>query len=119
MKTEEKNNMIHVPIRPLSINEGYTGKRWKTATHRAWHHSVLFLLPKHYPLPEPPLKIFLTFGITDRFDWDNGIKFICDVIAEKYKFNDKIIRSAAIETEPVLRGEEFFEFSLQHHTKTP
>lgn len=106
--------MIKINIRPLSVNEGYTGKRWKTKAHRCWHNSVLHLLPRNIELPKPPFKIYLTFGITNNFDWDNGIKFICDCIAEKYGFNDKLIRAGNIETELVGKGNEYIEFDLKH-----
>lgn len=102
-----------INIRPLSVNEGYTGRRWKTDAHRAWHRSVLFLLPKMI-LPDPPYEIYLRFGFSSKAsDWDNCCKFFQDTISEKYKFNDKLIRRAVIDVDIVQKGKEYIEFSLK------
>lgn len=106
-------NPFRVNIRPLSVNEGYTGRRWKTEEHRVWHKSVLFLLPSKLQVPPPPYEIYLKFGFSsEKSDFDNCIKFFVDTIAEKYKFNDKKIRRAVIDIEIVDKRKEFVEFSL-------
>ena len=105
-----------INIRPISINEGYSGKRYKTPAHRAWHKSVLFLLPK-IPIPIPPYEIYLKFGFSsEKSDFDNCIKFFVDCLQEKYGFNDKLIRRAIIETEIVEKGKEFIEFEIEKLT---
>ena len=108
--------VTRINIRPLSVNEGYTGRRWKTDAHRAWHKSVLFLLPK-MELPPPPYELYLKFGFSSQAsDFDNCIKFFTDCLADKFKFNDKKIRRAIIDIEIVPKGKEFIEFLLK--TKT-
>lgn len=105
--------MIKLPIKPLSVNEGYRGRRFKTSQHKAWENSVLFLLPK-LKLPDPPYEIYIKFGFSSAAsDWDNGIKFFQDALAKKYGFNDKLIRRAVIETDLVKKGAEFIEWELK------
>lgn len=103
-----------LPIRPLSVNEGYTGKRYKTLAHRAWERGVMVLLPPKFKAPPPPLEIYLKFGFSSRSsDFDNCVKFFIDCLATKYGFNDKLIRRAVIETEIVTKGNEFIQWELK------
>lgn len=104
--------ITRVDIRPLSVNEGYTGRRFKTEAHRAWHRSVLFLLPK-MNVPPPPYEIYLKFGFSsESSDFDNCVKFFVDSLSDKYRFNDKKIRRAIIDVVIVPNGKEYIEFSL-------
>ena len=103
-----------INIKPLSLNEGYTGKRYKTNAHRAWHNDVLLMLPK-LVVPDPPFEIHLKFGFSNKAsDFDNCVKFAVDCLQIKYKFNDKLIRRAIIDTDIVPVGKEYFEFELLH-----
>lgn len=101
-------------IRPLSVNEGYQGRRFKTPEHKRWQDSVTFLLPNNYKLPDAPYEVYYKFGFSSKSsDWDNCIKHFQDCLSEKYKFNDKLIRKAIIETEIVTKGNEFIEWELR------
>lgn len=72
------------------------------------------MLPKNYTVPDYPLEIYLKFGFSStRSDWDNCIKFFQDCLAKKYRFNDKHIRRAVIETEIVKPGNEFIQWELK------
>lgn len=100
-------------IRPLSVNEGYQGRRYKTEAHKRWQTSVMWLLPLSFKLPPPPYQIYLKFGFSSKAsDWDNCCKFFQDALSKKYQFNDKLIRRAVIETEIVPKGKEFIEWDL-------
>lgn len=104
--------MNKIPIRPLSVNEGYKGRRFKTPEHKVWERSVMFLLPK-FTVPPGPLEIYLKFGFSSKAsDWDNCIKHFQDCLSQKYQFNDKQIRRAVIETEIVKKGQEFIVWNL-------
>lgn len=106
--------IIH--IKPLSVNEGYQGKRFKTKTFKHWEEAVLLMLPKELLIPAYPLELYLKFGYSSRSsDWDNGIKHFQDALAKKYRFNDKQIRRAVIETEIVPKGKEFIQWELSHY----
>ena len=108
---------IKINIRPLSVNEAFTGRRFHTKEHKSWTKSVLFLLPK-IKMPEPPFEIYLKYGFSSASsDFDNPTKQVVDSLAAKYGFNDKLIRRAVIETEIVPKGREYFEFLITHFTQ--
>ena len=72
------------------------------------------LLPNDFILPEPPYQIYLKFAFSSASsDWDNCVKQAQDIIAEKYNFNDKLIRRGVVETVIVKKGFEYFEFELK------
>jgi hypothetical protein len=72
------------------------------------------MLPK-IKLPEPPYQIYFKFGFSNpAADYDGPIKICQDVIAEKYRFNDKLIRRCiGIDTEIVPKGKEYFIFNIE------
>lgn len=101
-------------IRPLSVNEGYQGRRFKTKAHKIWETAVQMMLPKGYKVPEYPLEIYLKFGFSSaRSDWDNCVKFFQDCLSKKYNFNDRMIRRAVIDTEIVKPGNEYIQWELK------
>lgn len=112
-----KFSMQKIHIKPLSVNEAYTGKRFKTEAHREWSRRVGNMLPA-IELPEPPYRIYLIFGFSSNAsDWDNPIKAVQDCIAKAYKFNDKLIRAGVVETEIVPKGQEYFGFCIDTYIK--
>jgi len=108
--------MIRINIKPLSVNSAFKGQRFHTKEHKLWSKAVDLMLPKNYVLPEPPYTIYLKFGFSSAAsDWDNCIKQVQDSLAIKYGFNDKLIRRGIVDTEIVKKGQEYFEFSLEHY----
>lgn len=109
---------IHkVPIKALSVNQGYTGKRWKTEKHREWKKSVLMLLPK-IEMPAAPYIIYFIFGLSSSLaDGDACVKHVQDIISERYKFNDKLIKKWIIEVDNVKKGAEYFGFCIDTYIK--
>ena len=104
---------IKVNIKPLSVNDAWKGKRFKTKEYSIYQKNLLLILPSKIDLPEPPYQIYLKFGFSSAHsDWDNPIKPTQDVLAAKYGFNDKLIKKGIVEVESVKKGEEFFEFSI-------
>lgn len=105
---------ITTQIKPLSVNQGYTGKRYKTDAHRIWHQAVMVLLPRDYKVPEGKLEIYLKFGFSsEQSDWDNCVKFFQDCLSKKYNFNDKLIRRAVVEIDIVPAGCEYIQWELK------
>ena len=104
-------------IKPISVNEAFKGRRFHTEAHKLWKMKVMNMLP-HIILPQPPYEIYLKFGFSSTAsDWDNPIKQVQDSLAEKYGFNDKLIRKGVIETDIVPKGQEYFAFKLSHYNK--
>ena len=105
---------VLINIKPLSVNEAFKGRRFKTRKYKEFEERVLSVLPP-LNLPLPPYCIFFRFGFSSKAsDWDNCIKQTQDCLAKKYKFNDKLIRKGIVETEIVPKGCEYFLFSITH-----
>ena len=113
-KTEQKN-FTTINIKPLSVNDAWRGRRFKTDEYKYFEIYTLILLPKELYIPEhEELEIFLEFGVSNKgFDWDNAIKPFVDVLQKKYKFNDNRIYKASVKKTIVKKGEEFVRFELK------
>lgn len=108
------SHCIRIDLKPLSVNDAYTGKRYSTEEKRIFNRQCDILLPNNYKIPEPPFQIYFKFGFSSKAsDYDGPIKVVQDSIAKKYKFNDKLIRRAIIDTEYVKKGKEYFEFKIE------
>lgn len=104
--------MTRVKIKPLSVNEAWQGKRYKTDAYKKYERAVLLMLPK-MKIPDGPLKISFTFGFSNVLcDWDNPVKPIQDIMQKKYGFNDKNIHEANVKKVKVPKGHEYFEFEI-------
>lgn len=105
--------MIRINIKPLSVNEAWQGRRFKTDKYIAYQKLVAYMLPK-IDIPNAPFEVFYKFGFSSASsDWDNPIKPLQDILASHYKFNDKQIKKATITTEMVKKGLEYFEFEIK------
>jgi len=105
--------MYRLPIKPLSVNEAYRGRRFATAKLKKFKADMALLLPKKIELPEGKMCIYFRFGVSSKnADGDNPTKAAQDAIAEVYKFNDKRVYEWHIVKEDVRKGEEFIEFNI-------
>src|SRR5690625_3712830 len=101
-------------IKPLSVNEAWQGKRYKTPKYKAYERALMFMLPKKITLPKKPYKIYLEFGMSSSLsDWDNPIKPFQDVLQSKYKFNDRDIVEAHVKKVKTKKGQEYIKWSIQ------
>lgn len=62
---------IRIDINPLSVNDAWQGRRYKTDEYKRYERAMLYMLPK-MELPEPPYKIVYEFG----FSRHPGSKFL-------------------------------------------
>jgi Holliday junction resolvase RusA-like endonuclease len=105
--------MVSLNIKPLSVNQCWQGKRFKTQKYLKYELDLIYLLPK-ITMPQPPYKIYITFGMSNILsDWDNPVKPFQDILQKKYNFNDKDIMEAHIYKKKVKKGEEFINFSIE------
>lgn len=110
--------MIKLNIKPLSVNEAYQGRRFRTPKHDLFKTAIKYLLPTSYDMPEPPYCIYFEFGVSSALsDGDNLIKLTQDSIADKYGFNDRYIKRWVIDIEHVKKGEEYIKFEIKHLEK--
>jgi Holliday junction resolvase RusA-like endonuclease len=99
-------------IKPLSVNECWQGRRFRTPTYKAYQADVLYRLPA-LKLPVPPYRIYFEFGFSSPLaDWDNPVKPLQDILQKKYNFDDKQIIEAIVKKCRVKKGEEYFTFDL-------
>ena len=70
-----------LPIKPLSVNKAYQGRRFKTKEHNQYCKDVAILLPKGRKI-SGFVKITYDFFLTNwkRTDGDNLVKPLTDVI---------------------------------------
>jgi len=103
-----------IKIKPLSSNEAWKGKRFKTPLYTMFQQEFTLKLPRKIDIPDGPLKITFVFGFSNSAsDYDNAIKQAQDVIASKYGFNDKRIDHAVIHKVRTAKGEEFIWFNIE------
>jgi len=108
--------MNKVGIKPLSVNDAWQGRRFKTDAYKNYEGVMLAYLPK-INLPEPPFKLTLEFGFSSNAsDFDNPVKPFVDILQKKYKFNDKDIHQAVISKKIVPKGSEYTSFLIEHLT---
>lgn len=105
--------MQKINIKPLSVNECWQGKRFKTKKYNIYERELLFLL-KPIKLPLAPYKIYIEFGLSNSLsDWDNPVKPIQDILQKKYGFNDRDIFEANVKKVKVKNGEEYVFFNIE------
>lgn len=78
-----------INIKPLSVNDAWKGRRFKTKAYKQYERDVLFQLKLEMP-PPPPYRIDIEFGFTSSMsDIDNPVKCFMDILQKKYNINDK------------------------------
>ena len=110
---------VKINIKPISVNDCWQGKRYKTSAYTNFERYVLLSLPS-IELPEPPYKINFEFGFSSiKSDWDNPVKPIQDILSKKYGFNDNQIYEATVKKVLVKKGFEYFSYSIESIQKAP
>lgn len=104
---------MRIKIKPLSVNEVWQGKRFKTPRYTKYERDVISIL-KPLKMPEPPLKVEITYGFSSKLaDIDNPCKPFLDILQKHYKFNDRDIYELVQKKEIVSKGQEFIEFDIK------
>lgn len=109
------NKLVLIKAKPLSSNEAWKGRRFKTDMYKIFERALLLMLPASYKVPEEgKLEIFLEFGFSNcGCDWDNPIKPFVDILQKKYGFNDNRIYKGTVLKTIVKKGEEFIKVDLK------
>ncbi len=104
--------MVHLDVKPLSLNNAYRGRRFKTPELEQFKNDVGRLLPR-LTIPDGPLAVSYVFGVSSKAsDGDNLIKAFQDCLGEHYGFNDKRIYEWHVKKVDVPKGREYVEFEL-------
>ena len=104
---------MRIDIKPLSVNQCWQGKRFKTPKYKQYEKDMFMMLPK-IDIPEPPFKVYYEFGFSSaNSDLDNPIKPLQDILQKKYGFNDKDIFEMTAKRVKVTKGNEYLIFELK------
>jgi len=107
--------VIHKKVKPLSVNQCWIGRRFKTPAYKAYEKYLMMTLPKMV-VPVAPYSVYFEWGFSSASsDYDNPIKPTQDILQKKYGFNDKEIVMALIRKKKVAKGDEYFIFEIDHY----
>jgi len=110
---EAHRNLIKIDIKPLSVNEAWRGRRFKTDKYKQFERDLMFLLPG-LSVPEGELFIQIEWGLSSKSaDIDNPLKSFLDILQKKYSFNDKEIMELIVTKKHVSKGEEYIKFKIK------
>lgn len=105
--------MVKIPIKPLSVNDVWQGRRFKTKDYSVYEQELYYTLPK-LKIPEGKLTLTLIFGFSSKgSDIDNCIKPFTDVLQKKYGFNDNRIYKLYVVKRDVKKGREYIDFEIE------
>lgn len=104
--------MIEIKHKPLSVNECWRGRRFKTDIYIRYERDLLLQMPKIKDL-KAPFTIDIEFGFsTNSADIDNPLKPFLDIIQKKYGINDKDIFRLNVSKIIVDKKNEFIKFKI-------
>ena len=106
--------MITIPIKPLSVNEAWQGRRFRSDKYKKYARDIGLLLPPRILIPNGNLQVFYEFYFSnDKADYDNPMKPLQDIICVKYQINDKRIYRATVDKYIVSKGKEKIVFRIE------
>lgn len=104
--------MVRLNIKPLSVNECWQGKRFKTSKYKKYEEDMLKILP-NLNIIEPPYRLNLIVGYSSKLaDLDNFLKPCIDILQKKYGINDRYIEILHVEKQIVTKNNEFISFEI-------
>lgn len=102
-----------IDIKPITVNQCWQGRRFKTDVYKGYEKELLYRLPKA-KMPLPPFKVEYEFGVSYiGSDWDNPVKPLQDILVKKYGFSDAHIFEANVKKIKVEKGGEYFIFRIE------
>jgi len=103
-----------INLKPLSVNEAWQGKRFKTLKYKHFEKNCLLMLPVS-KIYENRLKISIEYGFSNVMsDIDNPTKMILDILQKRYGFNDNKIYELNLTKKIVEKGSEYFSFLISY-----
>ena len=119
MKQEDKL-VIALPMRAISTNKIWTGKRFLSAAARDFkkeaHHRLLLerseLKQMLADAGDGELAIRFSFGLSRDADVDNCLKLVLDVLSAMLGIDDRRFRGVSAMKTKVKRGSEFIRFAI-------
>ncbi|WBC28420.1 resolvase [Rhodobacteraceae phage LS06-2018-MD05] len=107
---------MKINIKPLSINDAFLGRRFKSNKYKMYEFELWYKLPDLKIPKGIKLELKINVGFSSKgSDLDNICKPFQDVISKKYKFNDNQIYRLVMNKEIVKKGSEFIYFELSEY----
>lgn len=108
---------MRVNIKPLSVNQAWQGRRFKTPKYKAYEAEVLLKL-KPMQIGKGKLSFTIIVGYSNKLsDIDNFLKVFIDILQKKYLFNDSQIYELIIRKCIVKKGSEFIDFEVKDYAE--
>lgn len=105
--------MTTIKIKPLSVNEAWKGRRYKTDKYKNYETKLLCMLPPTMLIPDE-IEINIEFGFSNILsDIDNPVKCFVDVLQKKYGFNDSQIWKMNLDKTKVIKGNDYIKFEIK------
>ncbi len=103
---------MKINIKPLSVNDAWKGKRYRTDAYKAYAEELKLKL-RPMEIPDGELELAVQFGFSSRgSDWDNPLKPFQDVLSQYYGFNDNRVYAATVLKRIVPKGSEYISFEI-------
>lgn len=104
-----------IDVKPLSVNDAWQGRRFKTKEYLRYEKIMLLLLPPAR-LPEPPYSVWYEWGFSNmQSDCGNPEKCVSDIIQKKYGINDNQFMEIHLKKVKVKKGEEYVGIRIEHY----
>ena len=103
-----------INIKPLSVNEAFKGRRFKTEKYDSFISNMLKILPKTILIPDKTnIKLAIEFGFSSKnSDIDNCCKSFIDCLVKKYKVDDRYFYELHVFKSIVKKGDEYIKFKI-------
>lgn len=103
-----------IQIKPLSVNEAFKGKKFRTDKYDVFIRNCLLQLPKTIEIEdEKNIKLAIEFGFSSKnSDIDNCCKSFIDCLVKKYKVDDRYIYELHVFKSIVEKGKEYIKFRI-------
>jgi Holliday junction resolvase RusA-like endonuclease len=104
---------VFVNVKPLSVNQAWQGRRFKTPKYKQYEALVLSMLPELTIKKDMKYQLDLTVGYSNKLsDIDNFLKPFLDILQKKYNFNDHQIYKMIITKSITTKNNEFIIFNF-------
>jgi len=101
-------------IKPLSVNEAFKGRKFRTDKYDLFIKNCLLMLPSVITIPyKNNIKLAIEFGFSSKAsDIDNCCKSFIDCLVKKYKVDDRFIYELHVFKAIVKKGDEYIKFKI-------
>ena len=102
---------MKIKIKPLSVNDAWQGRRFKTKKYKSYEEELLYKL-RPLKIPEK-IRLDIDVGYSNKCsDIDNCLKPLLDVLQKKYGFNDRNIYELKVKKSIIKKGQEYIDFEF-------